>query len=1171
MIATFSPLLQPVLRSFRTRWMWSLIWAIGLALTIWFFGALVAVGRHRPLESDTVRLAVCAGIFAVWALLNLQVNLKAHQTNRDMIKDLTGASEDDRHAASAEELRQLRERLQDALLMLRKKAGFSRARGYLYQLPWYIVIGPPGSGKSSALLTSGLNFPLSNALGRDPLKGVGGTRNCDWWFTDEAILLDTAGRYTTQDSDPHQDQTAWLGFLDLLKTYRPRQPVNGAMVVMSLADLMSPDPTERLAHARAIRQRLNELYDRFGIRFPVYMLFTKVDLVPGFVEFFDGLSRPDREQVWGATYPLDNGSAESAGVAGLFQPELDGLVVRLNQQLLERVQQEVDIERRGLVYGFPNQMASLADALAEIVDEIFRVSPYEPRPMLRGTYFSSSLQVGAPIDRTMAAITATFGLEPVRLPPNNRQGRSYFLTRLFKDVIFAEAAMVSLNPAIEGRRRRLRIATYSAAAAILAVLAYAWTSGYRANERQVAHIDAELDAYTRAAAGTPTHDVADDDLPRVVPALDILRALPTGLHNTEGVASRWLTFGLYQGHKLLTLHEEDYRRSLNGLLLPRLLVHLQNRIRAHQTEDDYVTTALKIYLMLGGRGPLDSDAVRRWMAADWAQIWPGPENARLREALAHHLDALMAGPIDQIPLDADLIAQSRLILEKMTPAARVYALAREKLAADQTPQWRPVDHAGATAERVFARTSGKPLTDGIPGLYTYQGFYGAFLPSLSAVIEEVQSESWVRGDKGAVRPLDSLRNDALQLYFTDFTAQWDGLLSDLRVAARGDGPRTGAQGDMQQTVEFLNLVSSPDMPMLKLLNSVAAETQIGKAPNAGVAVPPGAAGVAQHFQPLADLVTPVNGAPARIDDLIRTLGQAYQELRSLASAPAGGQAALLKRTSEGGGADPVQQLANEAPRLPQPVSAWISEVAGGVTSVSVSGARAQLTEFWAGSAGNFCSRAVNGSYPFSKAGTREMSVEDFTRLFAPGGLLDSFFDQHLRPLVNSSGKQWRWQKVGRGELGIPAGVLADFQRAAQIRDTFFPDGGQQPHVAFKVTPATLDPKANGVLFATSGQELEYRHGPQWPGAFQWPDRDPAGVSKVVFEVPEGSPPTILKTGAWSLFHMIDESAVTPMGDDRFKVTFEAGGHSVTYELRSNSALNPFTLNELRSFRCPTSF
>jgi type VI secretion system protein ImpL len=1167
MIATVQPLVQPLFRSLRARWIWSLVWAVGLALTVWFFGALVAIGQHRPLESDFARLVTCIAIFALWAAFNLQVNLRARHTDRSMIRDLTVPSEDEKRrgadAASAEELKQLRERLHEALMLLRKKAGRRTGRGYLYQLPWYIMIGPPGSGKTSALLTSGLNFPLSNAMGRDPLKGIGGTRNCDWWFTDEAILLDTAGRYTTQDSDPHHDQTAWLGFLDLLKTYRSRQPVNGAIVVMSLADLMAPDPAERLAHARAIRQRLNELYDRFGIRFPVYMLFTKVDLVPGFVEFFEGLSRPEREQVWGMTYPLDTGAAHEPGVVGFFPAELEGLVARLNEQLLDRVQQEADVDRRGLLYGFPNQIASLADTTLEILNEIFRTTPYEPRPLLRGTYFTSSVQIGAPIDRTMAAITQTFGLDPTRLPANNRQGRSYFLTRLFNQVIFAEASVVSLNPEVERRQRRIRVATYVVAGVILAVLAYAWTTGYEANKRQVAHIDTEIAAYNQAVRGIPTTDVADDDLPRVVPPLDILRALPTGLHNTEDTVSHWLTFGLYQGDKLLTLHQEVYRRALNGLLLPRLLVHLQNQIRAHQGDDDYVTAALKIYLILGGRGPFDADAVRRWMTADWAATWPGDTNAPLRDDLGRHLDALLDGPMTAIPLDASLIAQSRKGLEKLTPAARIYALVREREAAEQLPQWRPIDHAGATADHIFARTSAKPLTLGIPGLYTYQGFYNGFLPALSSVIADIQGQSWVLGDKTAgPGATDALRADVMQLYFADYTAQWDGMLNDLRIVPLSN---------MQQTIALLNLVSSPDMPLLKLLKGIAAETQIGKPPTPTTAVPAGAEDVAKHFQPIADLVTPANGAPAQIDDLIRTFGEAYQELSSVASAPAGGQAILLKRASEGVGTDPVQELASEAPQLPQPVSAWVAGIASSVSGVSVGGARAQLSDIWGGSAGSFCARAVNGRYPFYKSGKREVSVGDFARLFAPGGLLDSYFDAHLRPLVDTSGKQWHWQKVENTDLGISDEVLAEFQRAAQIRDSFFPDGGQKPHVAFQVTPVTLDPKATGVLFATSGQQIEYQHGPQWPGAFQWPDQDPTGVSKIVFEVPDGTPPGILKTGAWSLFHLLDLGKVTRLGDDSFRVAFTLDDHIASYEIRSGSALNPFILKELRSFRCPASF
>ena len=86
-----------------------------------------------------------------------------------------------------------------------------------------VVTGPPGSGKTTALLNSGLRFPLADKLGSDSVQGVGGTRNCDWWFTDDAVLLDTAGRYTTQDSYETVDRAAWKGFLELLRRHRRRR------------------------------------------------------------------------------------------------------------------------------------------------------------------------------------------------------------------------------------------------------------------------------------------------------------------------------------------------------------------------------------------------------------------------------------------------------------------------------------------------------------------------------------------------------------------------------------------------------------------------------------------------------------------------------------------------------------------------------------------------------------------------------------------------------------------------------------------------------------------------------------------------------------------------------------------------------------------------------------
>ena len=245
--------------------------------------------------------------------------------------------------------------------------------------------------------------------GARSLKGVGGTRNCDWWFTDEAVLIDTAGRYTTQDSHAAVDKAAWLGFLRLLKQHRRRQPLNGVLVAISLSDLAALGEDERLAHARAIRRRVRELQDELGVRLPVYVLFTKADLIAGFVEFFDNMGREEREQVWGVTSRWTRARDEGGAVAG-FPAAFDALLGRLNDRMLERVQQEPDMLRRRLIYGFPQQLASLRDIAGGFLTECFRPSRLESRALLRGVYFTSGTQDGTPIDRLLGAMAADFGL-----------------------------------------------------------------------------------------------------------------------------------------------------------------------------------------------------------------------------------------------------------------------------------------------------------------------------------------------------------------------------------------------------------------------------------------------------------------------------------------------------------------------------------------------------------------------------------------------------------------------------------------------------------------------------------------------------------------------------------------------------------------------------------------
>ena len=264
-----------------------------IALIIWFGGPYVAFGEYIPLESERARLIAIVLVILTWVGLvvwkRLQANRKSDQLVAAVVKQA------DAESRPSADVVQLRERFEEAVgtLKQKRKSGHS-----LYELPWYVIIGAPGSGKTTALVNSGLHFPLEQRSGKGALRGVGGTRNCDWWFTDEAVFLDTAGRYTTQDSDANADSTGWLEFLALLRKYRKRRPVNGIILTISAQDLIMQGHGAPEGHDEAARRRLIELNKELNIQLPVYLMVTKCDLVAGFTEYFDDLSQEGRAQVW---------------------------------------------------------------------------------------------------------------------------------------------------------------------------------------------------------------------------------------------------------------------------------------------------------------------------------------------------------------------------------------------------------------------------------------------------------------------------------------------------------------------------------------------------------------------------------------------------------------------------------------------------------------------------------------------------------------------------------------------------------------------------------------------------------------------------------------------------------------------------------------------------------
>src|SRR4051794_4436858 len=620
-----------------------------ITLFIWYAGPYFAFAGFAPLETEFARFVTIAAVVGIWLLWRLMKRLKAYRaTDRLLTAVVAQPQPQAEKARTPADVVKLRERFEEAVaaLKLQQRSGHG-----LYDLPWYVIIGAPGSGKTTALLNSGLKFPLEQRVGKGALRGVGGTRNCDWWFADEAIFLDTAGRYTTQDSDATSDSVGWAEFLALLRKYRARRPVNGVIVTVSVQDLLTLDPAAREAHVEAARNRLTELNRELNIQLPVYLMVTKCDLVDGFSEYYEDLNPGERAQVWGVTFPYEQTLANETPTG--YPAEFDALMTRLNERVFDRLDQVRDTRRRAKIFAFPQQMATLRDPLTQWVSDVFTAREFEGRVLLRGVYFTSGTQEGTPIDRLLGSIGRTFGTTDAVMAPRG-PGKAFFVGDLLKQVMIGESGLAGVNRRLELRNASLLLGVYIVTGLLTAAAIAALSISYSRNREFLEQIKADVTTFEQTPAVSPV-----SPLDAIVTRLDAIRTIVERADqytHTTALPMRW---GLHEGRSLFNSAHDAYGRELDSILLPRFAAQLRSRVVQYATDPQKLYIYFKGYLMLGQPEHLDKEYLGQLADQEWKR--GGGDAATAGAAAAQHFHALLENrsTLRKFPIDATLVGQAR--------------------------------------------------------------------------------------------------------------------------------------------------------------------------------------------------------------------------------------------------------------------------------------------------------------------------------------------------------------------------------------------------------------------------------------------------------------------------------------------------------------------------------
>ncbi len=827
--------------------MWLWIFGILIILAVWVIWFLFPPAEPGGPELLPFWLAVTISVVILGALITLWVvrRVRAARAARALEKAIAQQAQEQALNAKPEEreeIQALYRQIAEGINALKasKLSGGRSGEQALYSLPWYAIVGPPGAGKTTALRHSGLQFPFLDPQSGG-VRGVGGTRNCDWWFTNEAILLDTAGRYTTESDDRDE----WVAFLEQLMKYRPSKPLNGVIVAISINELLDATEDQIKSLAGKVRARIDEMQQNLKMTMPVYVLFTKADLVAGFVESFGDYKKSERGQPWGATIPLQEAKTEPGR---LFDREFDILVEKLHARVTKRINTERNRAARERIYQFPLEFAAIKRNLSDFMAAAFAPGGTDAEPLLRGFYFTSGTQEGKPLDRVVGAMGRAFGLKGTvqEDTEQSKEARSYFLRDVFQGIIFPDQEIAAMSR-VELRRRLLQKVAIAAAATLLALVFVVPGVISYLNNRQLVK---DTDRITTAAGtvdwkdGSSSYDKAE--------RLDELRGHLEKLKdwNTNGKPISYSWF-MYQGENLYPPTKDLYISNLQEGFIKPTKDELERRV-ANIKGDPYLPdyNNLKTYLLLDDREHLKDPELFNFqvnrLTQTWAEVLARSSGgvseqdlkAKLQPHVKFYVELQRDGDAPGLQRDPKLVESAR---EKLRSADRIQAyyeifvIARIDEKIDETGdandianrKYPPISLNIVFDDRpeVLTQLSSKRVKQGRPaaevrGPFTAEGF-----KVIDKLLEEegaklLEREAWVvpydRDEKNQADTIKKQLKRVRQRYEDEYISEWKEFFRDIDVKV----PETNSEAIAEYKV-----LSTPEWAYKRLLQTLSDNTQ----------------------------------------------------------------------------------------------------------------------------------------------------------------------------------------------------------------------------------------------------------------------------------------------------------------------------------------------------------
>ncbi|MBB72819.1 MAG: type VI secretion system membrane subunit TssM [Legionellales bacterium] len=983
------------------------------------------------------------------------------------------------------ELNLLKEKLQHAVKTVqRNQRGFWQRQAALYQLPWYVLIGPSAAGKSSLLRHSDLNFPLANT---DDIRvqGYGGTRNCDWWFADEGIILDTAGRYTTAT----EDEAEWLRFLGLLKRYRPKYPLNGILITLSLPELCEGDKQDLQRHVTVISQRINEIFTRLGYVVPVTIILSKIDLLPGFDAFAKDLSAESANAPFGVDL-----SATDVDSSAALQAGFDELRETLFAKQLQTFAHHDSPTFNSRVYLFNQAFTKAATQVSALVELLITDSPYRKSFHCQGVYFTSSLQ-----DCT-----------------DESNSRSYFVKNLFYRVILPHQHAIIPTP--EQRRRQQTVNTTVAFLCLGSIIATAWLyhSAYHYNKHQLQQfalagkqLSAEL-----LQSGINQQTFVD------MIALAEQQQAAISKHKTPWHLRLGLNRQSAMALSLEQLLQRIVRHYYQPTSMPALASQLQhyhtqwqqlNKMEQQRLRGEYYIT-LKAYLMLADPGNMRADAIAPLLVQHWQHTVGIPRLSKQQKTV---LETLMGNYLTVYgeqnhsqPINNQLVDSARKQLATGTSASNIYAALKQHL--QQTASTLSLQQVlGAPAQ---------PLSTamGLPTMYTKKGFDNSVLPAIKQLAATSKTDAWVMGiaDDSHHRHAH-LDDELLQAYYADSQDQWRYWLGTIHIQ-----PFSTAL-DASQQLHRLAKANGPLAHLLTAIDTNLGFTMLNYQPTKSLQ---------QALMPaLMHLADPIDEAAIKVNSNKQRF-TAAQALLTDKGDPSNLSTTLATVNQQLQGLTDPSQQALLRPLFYLPLkTTW---------EYYLQGAGEYLQQRWQQTLFPVYQTTIAGKFPFAHHG-QIAYPEDIDSFFAPSnGIFWQFVQTELAGFIERGDQHWVTQQWLDEGLQLSSSFMASLNRASYWTQHLYGIDPQHLRTQFAVYP-TPTRNVSSAELRICDKHIHYANGPQQWHQVQCPNQGINDSSVLTVTDSNGrSYQSTVYSGSWGFLQLLQTATLERLSPISYRLHWQ---------------------------------